>query len=81
MTPSVEHTFNGIDHILQFGEVSVMSSFSPRDLPNSLNGIEFRAVGRHELQRKSLMATQPPVSMKLGMVVSDVIDDEHNPPS
>lgn len=81
MTPSVEHTFNGIDHILQLGEVSVMGSFSPRDLPDSLNGIEFRAVGRHELQRKSLMTAQSPFSMKLSMVVSDVVDDQHNPPS
>jgi len=42
MTPSVEHTFNGTDHILQLGEVSVMTSFSPRNLPNALNRIEFR---------------------------------------
>lgn len=81
MTPSVEYTFNGIDHILQLGEVSVMSSFSPRDLPNPLDGFEFRAVGRHELQRKSLMTVQSPFSMKLSMVVSDVVDDQHNPPS
>ena len=81
MTPSVEYIFNGIDHILQPGEVSVMSSFSPRDLPNPLDGVEFRAVGRHELQRKSLMAVQSPFSMKLSMVVSDVVDDQHNPPS
>lgn len=81
MTPSVEYTFNGIDHILQLGEVSVMSSFSPRDLPNPLDGVEFRAVGRHELQRKSLMTVQSPFSMKLSMVVSDVVDDQHNPPS
>lgn len=58
-----------------------MSSFSSRDLPNPLNGIEFRAVGRHELQRKSLMASQSPFSMKLRMVVSDVVDDQHNPPA
>lgn len=58
-----------------------MSSFSPRDLPNSLDGIEFRTVGWHELQRKSLIATQSPFCMKLGMVVSDVVDDQHNPPS
>jgi len=81
MTPLVEHTLNGTDHILQLGKVSVMSSFSSRDLPNPLNGIEFRTVGRHELQRKSLMAAQPPFCMKLGMVVSDVVDDQHNPPS
>lgn len=81
MTPSVEHAFNGIDHILQLGEVSVMSSFSPRDLPNSLDGVEFRAIGRHELQCKSPMAVQPPFSMKLSMVVSDVVDDQYNPPS
>ena len=81
MTPSVEHTFNGIDHILQLGEVSVMSSFSPRDLPNPLDGIEFRAVGRHEFQSKSPMAVQSPFSMKLSMVVSDIVDDQHNPPS
>ena len=81
MTPSVEHTFHGIDHILQFGEVSIMSSFSPRDFPNPLNGIEFRAVGRHKLQRKFLMAIQSPFSMKLSVVVSDVVDDQHNPPS
>lgn len=81
MTPSVEYTFNGIDHILQLWEVSVMSSFSPRDLPNPLDGVEFRAAGRHELQRKSLMTVQSPFSMKLSMVVSDVVDDQHNPPS
>jgi hypothetical protein len=80
VTPSVEHAFNGIDHILQFGEVSIMSSFSPCDFPNPLNRIEFRAVGRLKLQRKFL-AIQSPFSMKLSVVVSDVVDDQHNTPS
>lgn len=61
-------------------ESRVLRSFSPRDLPNSLDGIELKAVGQHGHRRKPFIAAYSPFSMKLGMVVSGVVNDEHNPP-
>lgn len=66
MTPSVEHSFNGIVHIPQLGDMSVMSNFSPRNLPKPLNGIKFMAVGRHVIQRKPLMTAKSPFSIEFG---------------
>jgi hypothetical protein len=58
-----------------------MNSFFSCDLQNLCNGIGFRDVGWHELQCKPPMAVQSLFSMKLSIVVFDVVDDQYKSPS
>lgn len=81
MPPLVEKCFHGVFDLPKGCEVAIMSSFSPNELPDPFDGIEFWAVGRHEFQRKTLPAFLAPCRVEPGVVVADVVNDEHHSPS
>jgi hypothetical protein len=76
--PQVEYFFDGIDHRLQRREMPVVNGQATGQFPNPLNGIEFRAVWRHEFQGETTAALFPPGEMKPGMMIFDVIEDHNN---
>jgi len=47
--------------------------------PDPLNGVELRAVGRHEQQRKALLTFVAPCPVQASMMVSDIVQDHHDP--
>ena len=50
-----------------------------QQFPNSLNGIELRGVGREEIHGKVSLMLLAPLSVEQGMVVFDVVADDHDP--
>ena len=56
-----------------------MSCLPPSQFPGPFNRVELRALGRLELQSKAFSALVPPFSVQAGMMVSDVVQNQHDP--
>jgi len=56
-----------------------MRRLPPSQFPDPFNRVELRAIGRHELQSKAFPALVPPFSVQAGMMVSDVVQNQHDP--
>jgi hypothetical protein len=80
LNPVGELGLDGEDHVLQLGKVTVMETAAAREFPNALDRIQFRAVGRQEIQREALGALLPPLSVKSSMVVLGIVRDHHHAP-
>lgn len=80
MPPLIKHRLNSIGNVPQSREVPVMGCLASSQLPNSFNRVQFRTVGRHELKGKPLPALFSPGQVKICMMISDVVDNEHNSP-
>ena len=59
-------------------EIVVVNPKSFKELPNPLDGIELRAVWWEEKQRKFRLFGIAPVGVKGGVVISGVINDDHD---
>ncbi len=56
-----------------------MGCHPPCQFPDPLNGVEIRAVRRHEQQSKALFAFVAPCPVQAGMMVTDIVQDHHDP--
>jgi len=74
----VEEPFYRNHQERQSGEVLIMGSLAPSELPEALNGIEFGAVWRHELQGEFVAALLTPGLVQQGMVVAHIVNDQHH---
>ena len=48
------------------------------EFPNALRGVQFRAVGRQEVQAETFRLLLPPVSVQSGVVISGVVGNHHH---
>jgi hypothetical protein len=58
-----------------------METEPTREFPDALDGVQFGAVGRQEIQREALGALLPPLLVNPSVVVSGIVRDHHNTPS
>src|SRR6202030_530593 len=76
--PAIERSADGFQHIGQRGEVAVVSSKAPSQLPHPLDRSQLRAVGRQEQQAQlSSMAMKEVGQQSCVMIASVVEDDDH----
>lgn len=58
-----------------------MQALSPGELPDTLNGIELRTIGREEVESEMARLIFSPLLVKFGMVVPGVISNDDNAPA
>jgi len=75
--PSQQGAFNSVPQFIQAGKVAIVSCHASHQFPYPLYWVQFRAVGRKEIQQETLEALFPPRMVELGMVVASIVDDEH----
>jgi hypothetical protein len=75
----VELRFDRCGDGIQRREVLVVEAETARELPDSLDWIEFRALRWKEVEFEWLGHVFPPVLVEPGMVVLRVIGDHHYP--
>jgi hypothetical protein len=76
--PVTEYIFDGRDNRSQSREIPIMSSHAASQLPNPFDRIEFRAIRWHEFQVQMLSTLYPPIEMKFGMMIFDIVEDQDN---
>ena len=59
----------------------VMQATPSEEFPDAFDGIEFRAVGRQELQMKMRFMLSPPGRVQGRMVITSVVADDHDAPT
>jgi hypothetical protein len=79
--PELKLLLNGLGDLIQLGEILIVQTLSPRQLPNSFNGIEFRTVGWQKVELEISPVQFPPSLMEPSMVIGSVIDNEHHAPT
>jgi len=55
-----------------------MNTKPTREFPDALRGVQFRAVGRQEVQAETFRFLLPPVSVQSGVVISGVVGNHHH---
>ena len=55
-----------------------METATAREFPDALDGVQVRAVGGEEVERKTLPLLASPVAMESSMVIGGIIGDDHN---
>jgi hypothetical protein len=73
--------FDCFSDTIQESEVAVVKAKAARQLPNSLDGIQFRAVRGKEVQGKLGLLLLAPGEMESGSVVGGVVTDQDYAPS
>jgi hypothetical protein len=71
--------FNGGDHVIQVGEVSIMQAAASSQLPYSLDWIQFGAIRRQVVQSKIVGVFVSPRLMKQGVMVFGIVGDYNHP--
>jgi len=54
-----------------------MDTKPTREFPDALRGVQFRAVGRQEVQAETFRLLLPPVAVQSGVVISGVVGNHH----
>ena len=74
--PAVEAGADGFQHVGQRGEVAVVSSNAPSQLPNSLDRSQLRAVGRQEQQAQLSSMAMKEVGQEPCVMIASVVEHE-----
>ncbi len=71
-----------VHDVFQSGEVAIVGGHSSRKFPDSLDGVEFRTVGREKVEFEMLTMSVEPVFQHGGVMVSRIVGyDDHLSPS
>ena len=76
--PGCEEILHGPDGGLERWEVLVVGSQRTCELPYAFNSVQLRAVRWKELQRKARGGLVAPLFMHAGLVVTDVVEGDHD---
>ena len=74
--PSCEFSLDCVHYPLQLGKVAVVKAAPASELPDSLDRIEFRAVGRQEFKAEPLLVGFAPVPVQSCVVIGGIIQDD-----
>src|ERR1035437_1002727 len=77
--PRVEARSDGGRHALQRREVLIVQAPAAKQFPHALDGIEFRAIGRQEVQAEVAGHFLPPRCVQLCMMVAGIVADDDLP--
>jgi len=55
-----------------------MDTKPTREFPDALRGVQFRAVGRQEVQAETFRLLLPPVPVQSGVVIAGVVGNHHH---
>ena len=62
-------------------EVAVVKTKAASQFPNSLDRVEFRTVGRQEIESERRRLLLAPWTVESGMVIAGVVADGHHAPT
>jgi len=68
-----------LNEFVESREIAVVQPEFPQEFPDALDRIELRAVRRKEKQGEVWRLQPTPLGVELGMVVSGVVGDDHDP--
>ena len=71
-------SLNCHDDFFEFGKVSIVQAKPPGELLDPFDRIQLGAVRWQEVQREARGLLLAPKLMQMGMMVSGVVDDDHN---
>ena len=71
--------FYRADDVFEILEVAIVQATTACELPHSLDQIEFGTVQGKEIQSKVMGVLFPPRSVQAGVVITSIVDDDHNP--
>jgi len=77
-SPSGQAGLDGGNDGGKIREVLIVQAAAANQFPDPLDGIEFRAVGRQEMEAKMTGDLLPPCFMKVGVMIARVIADDDN---
>ena len=77
-TPVKEARLDRGDDVIKGWKVVVMKTRASNQFPNALDGVEFWAVGREEMQSKVTGYVLSPLGVKRGVMVTRVVGDDHD---
>ena len=78
MCPFCKLAFDGFDDGFEEAEVAIVETESAREFPDSLDRIEFRTVGREEVECEDCRVLLPPGQVQPGVMVFGVVADRDN---
>jgi len=79
--PACKLPFNCLDHTCQRGEVTIVQAKTARQLPDALDRIQIRAIGRQVTQYELRFLLRSPFCMKLGVVILGIVrNDDYSTP-
>src|SRR5271170_2882593 len=81
LAPAIESSADGFQHIGQRGEVAVVSSKAPSQLPHSLDRSQLRAVGRQEQQSQLWSLAMKEVGQESCVMIASVVEHDDHAPS
>lgn len=74
--PTIEASADGYQHFDQRGEVAVVSSQAPSQLPHPLDRSQLRAVGRQEQQAQLSSVAMQEVGQKPCVMISSIVEHD-----
>ena len=79
--PLAQARSDGGNYALQVREVLIVQTPATKQFPHPFDGIEFRAVGRQEVQEEVAVHFAPPRSVQLRVMVAGIVADEDDLPA
>lgn len=76
--PFVEDVLNRGDDGIECREVPVMSGHPTCKFPDTLDGVQLGTVRWHKCQRHGIPVLFPPYEMQFGMMIPDVVENQHD---
>ena len=67
-----------MQNVIQMREVSIVQTPAACELPDALDGVQLRAVGREVIEREAIPVLFPPIPVKAGMMVFRVVSNDHD---
>jgi hypothetical protein len=74
--PRFEPRLDGRCHVFKLRKVLIVQAAAPDQLPDTLDWVEFGAVGGQKVQTKVICDFLPPSRMQLGMVIAGIVYDD-----
>src|SRR5229473_813422 len=75
-TPAIEASADGLQHFAQCGEVAIVSSKAPSQLPHPLYRSQLRAVGRQEQQAQLSSMAMKEVGQESCVMIPSVVEHD-----
>jgi hypothetical protein len=76
-----EFAFHRLQNLVQASEVSVVQTSPPCQFPDTLDGVQLRAIGGEVVEREVIGVPFPPRAVKSSVVVFRIVGNDHDTPS
>lgn len=72
--------FDSGDHLVERGEVPIMSAEPACEFPCAFDGVQFRTVWRKEDEREIFLTQLPPFLVQFGVMKTGIVENDDNLP-